>query len=730
MADMRKSLSKLKVVELKEKLQELGKTPKGLLIECLFFENCKQTMDSFFDFLGLKADLVNQLAEAYEEQSKGLADTTAPHSAPLQAYQTPPMGEPMMTTEAPESQHYYQQSVGQYSMPGQQVYEQTPNYMQPSYEQQYQYPTHQVFSPPHEQQYNQSTAPYQMTPQLSPRIASQMSPQLSPQMTNPLAPPIQSQITQQLSPQMAAQQYRPTEFQSPHQAFQSNESDAYHTEYGGPTTPEQLSHYGLPHMDIHSIPATQTGGPPSIPSQLVHRPPVMEGFSPEIPQTQALPPNMGQDLSAFKRESEAFIPTHPSMVETEAPTDIIDFDDVSIGMDPTNEVPFNQPIGVFDQTAPEFEIPDASDQYSRDVNDGQAFSHNNQIPLVTEDTNDDTNEESTTDVESDTNQSFPNEEDIKPLESNFSENQDISESSVPLKTETETQLSSEDINPSLSPSTDESPPEMSKLEDNSNDMNSEKESNQFIENFADNESNNEIKMEGIQQIESQQSFDSKDSDESQESNLKTETIPLIVKPEDSSYNLPQEELPPPEEQVVDSVSETPVTQQLLDTQSAQVHEEQRLQTTIEVAEEEPLPSSNEKPFQEEEEKEEELSHKQEPSPKEEPFSKEVPSPSPLISEPQIESNQKLNDLVEPIVIHSNEEKTPKTQNEVPIKQNGFIDSKDIKKLNKNQKKKLRRKLRGLRRESEQKIIAPKVDAENDDRMDIDEEDDEEEIEIE
>ena len=559
MADLRKNLAKLKVVELKEKLQGLGKTPKGLSIAFLKLFS----VFIFQSIAGLKADLVNQLAEAYEEQTK---DPT-PRSAPLQSYPTaPPVNEALLSPERAESQHYYQQTVGQYQMPAQQVYEQTPTYM-PPYDQQYQYPTHQVFSPPHEQQYSQSPAPFQITAQLSPRIASQMSPQLSPQMANQLAPPIQPQITQQLSPQMAAQQYRAAEFHSPHRTFQPNESDAYHTEYVGQTE-QMAAHFGIPHLEMHGMASTQPAISPSIPthpshpSQLVHRTQVIESYAPDIPQTQSLPPNIGQNLSSFKAESGPYIPSDPSIVPTDTPTDMIDFDDVSIGIDPTNEVQYSQPIGTFgaDQNQNEFEIGDTSQQFQTD---GQAFSQTNQMQglpteYTNEDTNTTTNEDESTDVDSnDTNHSYPNEvtsDDIKPIGTDFSVQQMIGDNR-PIVTTEESPENSED-----SVQTDATP---------------EKEENQYIDDntnsLAESESN-DFRSDSNQVIDNQQNYEYKESQEFESQNQvnqqKQESHPLeVIK-----------------SQTLSQLSEQQSTQQI-----SKPMEEQRLETTIELGkEEEPI----------------------------------------------------------------------------------------------------------------------------------------------
>ena len=94
-------MTKLKVVELKEKLQELGKIPKGKSKHAMTMScPCRCYVNMLFALIGLKADLVNQLAEAYEEQSNGMGE----QSAPLQAYpphQAPaPMVDPMLTAES------------------------------------------------------------------------------------------------------------------------------------------------------------------------------------------------------------------------------------------------------------------------------------------------------------------------------------------------------------------------------------------------------------------------------------------------------------------------------------------------------------------------------------------------------------------------------------------------------------------------------------------------------
>jgi hypothetical protein len=357
--------------------------------------------------------------------------------------------------------------------------------MQSSYEAQYQYATHPVFTPaqvPYRRRrrrrrrsiYNQTSAQYQlmsqMTPQLSPQIPSRMTSQLTPQLT--------PQMTSQLSPQMAAQQYRPPEFHSSHQTYQSNESTAYPSEYGRHSTPEQL--YAMSHLNMQTLSQTQT----PIPTQLVHRLPVIVRRL-DISQTQTLQQNINPDLSHYERGVNAShvsqMKTQPflSCVSTEPilqnSEDTIDLDDVSLGVDPTNEVQYNQSIASFGQNRNEFEIPVPSDQFHH-INDNQTFGEQS---IESQDlAKDDTDETYQSDTNDNTNDSV-SEDQIKPIESNFSDPQIIT--SLPVsepqsETIPETNHQIIDQNESTTESSD----------GNETDVDSQKEDEQYIDNNANN----------------------------------------------------------------------------------------------------------------------------------------------------------------------------------------------------------------------------------------------------
>jgi len=446
---------------------------------------------------GLKAELVKQLQDALEEQSEELNDNNVGHDSQQlihsQEYQTSTDSESyvnplsnassilsnaLQTRETPDIRsdlrpdNYYSQSVPQYT---QQVYDSTPNYIQTPYEAQYQYPTHPVFSPPPEQ-FSQSAAPYQMTPQMtpqlpqqlapqlpqqmSPQLSPQMSPQMSPRITPQMTPQLTPQMTSQLSPQMTAQQYRSPEFHSPHRGFQPNESPiaTYQSEYDGQPGPEQI--YGMSHMNLQTLSQTQTPIP-SVPPQMVHRSPVIERHI-DMSQTQTLPQNIRPDMNTYNPEvnrsepikNEPFIPCvqpqQQHLAPPDATEDILNFDDVSLGVDPTNEVQYNQ----YEQNQAEFEMPVASHQYQHHIpTHNQTFEDTpNQLQdLAADDT--DTDE---------TNQSDSNgdirEDQVKPIESNFSEPQIITsetsaETSEP-QLETVTQSKSNQISESSTDSSD------------------------------------------------------------------------------------------------------------------------------------------------------------------------------------------------------------------------------------------------------------------------------------
>lgn len=767
-------MSKLKVVELKEKLQELGKTPKGESSRRPVATDHRQHV---LLFAGLKADLVNQLAEAYEEQNKGMAD----QSAPLQAYQTSaPMADPMLTAESPESQ-YYQQPVGQYQMPAQEVYDQTQNYLQPPYEQQYPYQTHpQVFSPTHEQQYNQSPAQYPMSSQLSPRIAPQMSPQLSPQMTGQLAPPIQQQMSQQLSPQMATQQFRPAEFQSPHRGFQSNESE--YNDYGGQTAPEQMAHFGMPHMDIHAMPTTQAAIPPSHsshPSTQLHTPPVIENYGSELSQNQSLDQNIAPDMNAYKQEEEAFIPPHPSMVTpqqqmvaTEAPTDIIDFDDVSIGIDAANEVQYNQQLAPFetDQSQSEFDINEPTDpQFPRDVNDGQTFSQTNQLPemAANDETNDTNVTNESTDVDSnDSNQSSSTDGDVKQIENNFDGERVADEPSFPSSE------SSLNISPNMTNvgqndplikqtvSSDEPSNEMKRIEETSmesvqtnddsvNDDNrdeeykdrtndvSDKNTLEAIDEMHDKsdseiaEQNVEIKeqsTESDQKLEREdtQTLNDKDDKEEPEDNdeviSKPESEPEAQESSSSEQERSVSSMSPRQKSIPsESISQEPLSSKPIDSEPIPLKPIDSETIPSKSTASEPIPPKILVP-----EAMPSKSLASETTTSEPEASKPMPSATPTERKLSTTIEIAVDDVKpeEPVVsIQNGTSAVNGDQDDTSKNQNGLDDNK---KLTKNQKKKQRKKARAMRRqleEQKQSKAHSQPKQEDDDKMDIDDEDD-------
>lgn len=643
------------------------------------------------------------MSEALEEQSEESNDNSVGHDSQQlirsQEYQTSTDSESyvnesnfdqlsnrnsilsnaLQSSEASDPQHYYQQSVPQFAP---QVYDSTPNYIQSSYEAQYQYATHPVFSPTQEP-YNQTSAQYQLTsqmtpqlqqqisPQLSPQIPSRMTPQLTPQLTPQMTPQLTPQMTSQLSPQLAAQQYRPQEFHSSHQTYQPNESTAYPSEYGRHSTPEQL--YPMSHLNMQTLSQTQT----PIPTQLVHRSPVIERRL-DISQTQTLQQNINPDLSHYKREVNAShvsqiktqsflscVPTEPILQNSE---DIIDFDDVSLGVDPTNEAQYNPSIAPFEQNPNDFEMPVASDQFHHHINDNQSFEEQSieSQDLAKDET--DTDETYQSDTNDNTNDSI-SEDQIKPIESNFSGPQIITETSLPVsepQSETIPETNHQIIDETPLQEVNESTTESS--DSNETDVDSKKE-----EEYTDINASNNVLMDSV-------------------TNEESVTIDEDLEPQlNENYD---------HESVIKQVNN---------------EIEDNLKTI------------------DDESKSSETSEEQEVSVPENDNSVETSKASEISVEPIVppinQINRSTQDENRPPVRTAVTRAEPHI-NEVSSIQNATKNEiKNNKKLTKNQKKKLRKKNRANKRKLEQQMQT-RVNEDND-QMDIDDDDeDEEEIEIE
>ncbi|CAG2174647.1 unnamed protein product [Oppiella nova] len=300
-----------------------------------------------------------------------------------------------------------------------------------------------------------------------------------------------------------------------------------------------------------------------------------------------------------------------------------------------------------------------SNEYQRDVSDGQTFSQtmrasNQMQELDNEDTNEGTNEASnddSTDVESndETNQSFPNAEemtteDVKPIESNFSVQHIISHNSGAPELISSANNTSVIVNPNqLSQPTDQL--EESSEDSAQTDVDSIKDENQYIE-----------------------SVDSLDTERSDKVIKDAEEVKEVIKSESPVIQTKTEEMI--EQKVeIKPESQTPeVTQESIDS----------------FIKESPVQSIQE------------ISHK-----------------------PVVKQTSDITSMVKTTLITAVKDET----------QNGDISETKGKKLTKNQKKKQRKKLQSKRRQLEAKRKEQNNINESDDRMDVEEEDDEE-VEIE
>jgi hypothetical protein len=478
-------------------------------------------------------------------------------------------------------------------------------------------------------------------------------------------------MTSQLSPQMAAQQYRPQEFHSSHQTYQSNESTAYPSEYGQHSTPEQL--YAMSHLNMQTLSQTQT----PIPTQLVHRSPVIERRL-DISQTQTLQQNINPDLSHYKREvntshvsqmkTQSFlscVPTEPILQNSE---DIIDFDDVSLAVDPTNEVQYNQSIASFEQNPNEFEMPVPSGQFHHHINDNQSFEEQSieSQDLAKDET--DTDETYQSDTNDNTNDSI-SEDQIKPIESNFSDPQIIAETSFPVsepQSETMPKTNHQIIDETHLQEVNESTTDSS--DGNETDVDSQKEDEEYIDNNA----NNNALIDSVTNEESVTIDEDLEPQLNQNSDHKSVIKEVNNEIEDNLKTIDDE------------------------SKSSETSEEQEV-------------SVPENDNSIETSKASEISVK--------PI---VPPINQINRSKQDENRPPVRTAVVRAEPHINEVSVIQNATKNEIKNN--------KKLTKNQKKKLRKKNRANKRKLEREMQTQAN--EDDDRMDIDDDEDEEEVEIE